>query len=48
MVMLDSKGQSENRGGDSQSYNTAESNQEKPAAKEPDFEASEGEDDLPF
>lgn len=48
MVMLDSKGQSENRGNESESIDKAGSVQQKDAVNEPDIEKPEGDDDLPF
>ena len=48
MVMLDSKGQSENRGNEGESTNKAENVQQKDTVNEPDIEKPEGDDDLPF
>lgn len=48
MVMLDSKGQSENKGNESGAFNNSGSAPQKEATSEPDMEQSGGDDDLPF
>ena len=48
MVMLDSRGQAENKGNESGANSNTGIAQQKDAASEPDMEQSGGDDDLPF